>query len=92
MKKPKGINMYLRELRVQSGITQLEAARSLGHQTAQYISNLERGLCEPSVEMAVVLTERYGGSRKKLENVMLRLYVKQLRARLNGAPGGSPLR
>mgnify|MGYP001578355531 CR=1 FL=1 len=59
----------------------MEAARHLGHSTAQYISNLERGLCEPSVEMAINLCEFYGGSRRDLYDLMLDLYESQLKAR-----------
>lgn len=55
-------------------------------------SRIERGLCEPSVEMAVTLCEAYGGRRKELEGVMLELYSKQLRDRIARAPKGRPLR
>ncbi|MES2962310.1 MAG: helix-turn-helix transcriptional regulator [Bdellovibrionota bacterium] len=79
--KVKGVSSYLREKRLESELTQMEAARHLGHSTAQYISNLERGLCEPSVEMAINLCEFYGGSRKELYELMLELYEDQLKAR-----------
>lgn len=79
--KVKGVSQYLREKRLESGKTQMEAARYLGHSTAQYISNLERGLCEPSVEMAINLCEFYGGSRKDLYELMIDLYETQLKAR-----------
>lgn len=79
--KVKGVSQYLREKRVEASLTQMEAARHLGHSTAQYISNLERGLCEPSVEMAINLCEFYGGSRKELYELMLDLYQSQLKTR-----------
>jgi transcriptional regulator with XRE-family HTH domain len=79
--KVKGVSSFLREKRLESGLTQMEAARHLGHSTAQYISNLERGLCEPSVEMAINLCEFYGGSRKELYDLMLDLYESQLKVR-----------
>jgi DNA-binding XRE family transcriptional regulator len=59
----------------------MEAARYLGHSTAQYISNLERGLCEPSVEMAINLCEFYGGNRRDLYELMVDLYQAQLKQR-----------
>jgi DNA-binding XRE family transcriptional regulator len=79
--KVKGVSQYLREKRIESNLTQMDAAKHLGHSTAQYISNLERGLCEPSVEMAINLCEFYGGSRKELYQLMIDLYEAQLKTR-----------
>ncbi len=87
MKKPKGIAAILRARRKLMDVTQMEAARWLGHSTAQYISNLERGLCEPSVEMAVALWEFYGGRRRDLEEMMVEMVTTQLRARIRRAKG-----
>ena len=75
------MNSYLKDLREKSGKTQKEASDFLGHSTAQYISNLERGLCSASVEMALRLTEFYGGKPKDLYELMLKEYEVSLKAR-----------
>ena len=75
------MNLFLKELREESGKTQKEASDFLGHSTAQYISNLERGLCSASVEMAIRLTEFYGGKPKDLYDLMLKEYEVSLKAR-----------
>lgn len=85
MKKPKGMNQYLRACRIRSGKSQLAAARALGHTTAQYISNLERGLCEPSIEMAFKLCDIYEESRLELATFMVSTYTQQLEKRIKKA-------
>lgn len=84
----KGVNKYLRAKRIESGVTQAVAARKIGHSTAQYISNLERGLCEPSIEMAFVLNGIYGASPRALKEFMLTTYQKQLEAKINAVMRG----
>lgn len=86
--KVKGVSQYLREKRIEAEITQIEAGRYLGHTSPQYISNLERGLCEPSVEMAIKLCDFYGGSRKELFETMIDLYHSQLKQRFSSAAKG----
>jgi len=72
--KVKGLSSFLREKRIKSGYTQMEAAQHIGHSTPQYISNYERELCEPSIEMAMKLGELFGVSRKELYEVLVELY------------------
>lgn len=69
---------YLKQLRTSSGKTQKEVARFLGHSTPQYVSNLEREKCEPSIEMALQLSDFYGGKRSELANVFLDVHRKSL--------------
>ena len=80
--KTKGLSSFLRDARIETNFTQLEAAKSLGHATPQYISNFERGLCEPSLDIAVTLCELYGIPRDNLYKLMLSLYEDNLKDKL----------
>ena len=79
IKKVQSVNCFLRDARVKAGITQMEAARFLGHSTPQYISNLERELCAPSVEMAIRLCEFYKADRRDLYSLMLEYHQAALK-------------
>jgi len=41
------IGQYLQEKRTATGLTQFQVAKKLGYLTAQYISNIERGVALP---------------------------------------------
>lgn len=72
------VNQFLRDLRIKSGKTQMDAARFLMQGTPQYISNFEREICDPSLEMAIRLCEYYGGNRNTLQKLMFDLYRMEL--------------
>lgn len=76
--KIKGLSAFLREKRIEGNITQLQASRALGHSSPQYISNFERGLCEPSLETAMKLCELYGIPRRQLYEIMVDMYQQEL--------------
>lgn len=86
--KLKVLAQFLREKRLESEITQITAAQALGHSTAQYISNFERGLCEPSVKIALKLCECYGINRRELYELMIESYQVELSRKIF-APGRS---
>ena len=81
--KVKGISLFLKEKRLEAGLTQLQAGFALGHTTAQYISNFERGLCEPSVESAELLCRTYKVPKRELYDVMVELYQQSLKKKLS---------
>ncbi|MCM2281315.1 MAG: helix-turn-helix domain-containing protein [Bdellovibrionaceae bacterium] len=76
--KIKGLSAFLRDKRIELNMTQLQASRALGHSSPQYISNFERGLCEPSLETAMKLCELYGIPRKQLYEIMVELYQQEM--------------
>jgi transcriptional regulator with XRE-family HTH domain len=53
------LNDYLREKRLDSGLSQLDVARVLGYASPQFVSNWERGLVSPPLETIAVLIEIY---------------------------------
>lgn len=50
---------YLRQKRVDSGLSQLDVAKVLGYSSPQFVSNWERGLVSPPLETVAVLIELY---------------------------------
>lgn len=55
----RNLNDYLRQKRLDSGLSQLDVARVLGYASPQFVSNWERGLVSPPLETIAVLIELY---------------------------------
>lgn len=72
----------LKEYRLRKKMTQLELARKLGQNSAQYISNLERGVM-PSITMAIVLSKKVGIPLPRLHGIFLREYKKHLKIKFS---------
>lgn len=53
------MNDYLRQKRLDSGLSQLDVARELGYSSPQFVSNWERGLVSPPLETISVLIDLY---------------------------------
>ena len=53
------MNDYLRQKRVDSGLSQLDVAKELGYSSPQFVSNWERGLVSPPLETISVLIDLY---------------------------------
>lgn len=53
------LNDYLRQKRLDSGLSQLDVARVLGYSSPQFVSNWERGLVSPPLETIGVLIDLY---------------------------------
>jgi transcriptional regulator with XRE-family HTH domain len=53
------LNDYLRQKRLDSGLSQLDVARELGYSSPQFVSNWERGLVSPPLETIAVLIDLY---------------------------------
>lgn len=53
------MNEYLRQKRLESGLSQLDVARELGYSSPQFVSNWERGLVSPPLETISVLIDLY---------------------------------
>lgn len=85
MTLPREVNLMLKELREKSGKTQMEASEWLGHLTAQYISNLERCVCAPSMEMTFKLAKFYKADLKRVTAYVRLSCRRQLERRLEAA-------
>lgn len=53
------LSSYLKEKRIESGLSQLDVAKVLGYSSPQFVSNWERGLVSPPLETIAVLVELY---------------------------------
>ena len=53
------LNDYLKQKRIDSGMSQLDVARVLGYSSPQFVSNWERGLVSPPLETIAVLIDLY---------------------------------
>ncbi len=53
------LSTYLKEKRIERGLSQLDVAKVLGYSSPQFVSNWERGLVSPPLETIAVLIELY---------------------------------
>jgi transcriptional regulator with XRE-family HTH domain len=76
----KSIGEMIKDRREEMGLTQLDCAKHLHLSSPQYISNIERGLCFPSLETVVKLAEILKMDGHKLVDYMLEEHAKKVRA------------
>ncbi len=50
---------YLKQKRMDSGLSQLDVAKTLGYSSPQFVSNWERGLVSPPLETIATLIDLY---------------------------------
>lgn len=71
MKKHPTLAEYLKEARVRAGFSQREVASQLGYQSAQFVSNWERGLSMPPGKTLRKLSDLYKISADEVYEVLL---------------------
>lgn len=87
MKYPKpeyALNAYLMEKRLEAKLTQGEVAYRLGLSSPQYISNIERNLCKPSLETVNQLIGMYKLDKKHVIDLLITDYKNNVLASLGG--------
>lgn len=67
----RNLNDYLRQKRLDSGLSQLDVARVLGYASPQFVSNWERGLVSPPLETIAVLIDLYKIPANEVVNKIL---------------------
>ena len=76
---------FLKDCRLKAGLSQKEVADHLGYDTAQFISNWERGVSSPPISSLWRLASFYGISAQKLFDIVLeeeiRLTTMSLKAK-----------
>ena len=71
------LNIFLRNGRVKSGLTQGQVAKTLGYSTAQFISNWERGVAEPPITSLRQLADIYSVPVDKMYDVALKSAIQK---------------
>lgn len=69
---------FLREARLNSGLTQKQVALRLDYSSSQFVSNWERGLREPACDTLWKLAEIYGVTAEELYDLLLRDTLKRV--------------
>lgn len=70
-KKNLSQGLYLKEKRVNAKLSQNDVAELLGYTSAQFISNWERGLCSPPMDVLQRLIKLYKADPRHLVQLML---------------------
>lgn len=78
----KRIGSYLKDLRVESQMTQAAISAELGYQTAQFISNIERGQCAVPYEVIRKLIKLYGASEAGVIEFLVHLQQDYIAAEI----------
>ena len=71
MKKFGVFGTFLKEMREKRNITQSDLAKKLGYTTPQFISNWERGLCNPPLGAIPKISRVLGIPKKEVVAVIL---------------------
>lgn len=78
MKKNAQLAKFLKEKRIASGLSQGDVADKLGYSTAQFISNWERGVAAPPVNILKKLAELYKVNAEELFEVVLEEKIREI--------------
>jgi transcriptional regulator with XRE-family HTH domain len=73
------ISKFLRKKRVEAGLTQQQVARVLGYSSSQFVSNWERGLCNPPMESLGQLVTLFKIDNEEIMEIYLDSMRDQLR-------------
>jgi transcriptional regulator with XRE-family HTH domain len=69
---------FLRDKRIESGLSQMDVARKLGYTSAQFVSNWERGLSSPPIHTLRKLSELYNIPPDTLFDTTLKTMISQV--------------
>ena len=73
----------LKTLRMKAGLSQKDAARVLGYNTPQFISNWERGISEPPIKTIPKLAKLYNTDARFLFECIRDAKIADMREKLN---------
>lgn len=87
MKKKNSLSAFLKDKRVEAGLTQSEVAKKLGYSSPQFISNWERGLANPPVFILRDLTKMYKVPTEEMFSRLLEEVEADLHREFYGSKG-----
>jgi transcriptional regulator with XRE-family HTH domain len=70
-KKFGSFGSFLKNAREKRNVTQSELAKKLGYTTSQFISNWERGLCDPPMDAIPEISQFLGLSKRDVVTAIL---------------------
>lgn len=76
------LSKFLKEKRIQAGLSQGDVAKKLGYTSPQFISNWERGLARPPVTTIRKLAQIYKIDTDEMFDVVLKSTVDDLTVEL----------
>lgn len=76
------LSKFLKEKRLQAGLSQGAVAKKLGYTSPQFVSNWERGLSQPPVATLRKIAQIYNISANDMFDVMLKATIDQVTAEL----------
>lgn len=68
------IGAVLKAYRIKNKVTQEFISDHFGFSSQQYVSNVERGLCKPSLKYLKEWCEMIGADKRKVKNTMVKSY------------------
>ena len=81
--KPKTLALFLKTAREKAELSQRQVADELGYQSAQFISNWERGISSPPMKTLKQLGELYNVSAEDLYEIMVEDTLRRVEADLH---------
>ena len=72
------LDKFLVERRVAKGLSQAEVSKYLNLKSPQYVSNIERGVCSPSLETLNKLIALYDLDRLELISYLVEEYKQEV--------------
>ncbi len=69
---------FLKDKRILAGLSQAEVSKKLGYSTAQFISNWERAISTPPVNMLKKIGNMYGISADELLEITLEQKIEEI--------------
>ncbi|WP_413290772.1 helix-turn-helix domain-containing protein [Bdellovibrio sp. HCB337] len=78
MKHKEMLAKFIKESRIEAGLTQEELATALGYSTPQFISNWERGVSQPPVNTLILLARLLEVNKDELCSLLLAMKIEEL--------------
>ncbi|MNJ93382.1 Helix-turn-helix domain protein [compost metagenome] len=76
------LGLILKKHRMNVGLTQMDLARNFGYGSAQFISNWERGLSQPPMEILVELCSMLKIPKATIKELLIRNAIQQIEMKI----------
>jgi len=76
------VGVFLKDLRIRAGLSQLELSLKMGYSTPQFISNWERGVSEPPCKSIKKLSQVLSYDESDLRRVLANFLIQKKTAQI----------